>query len=58
MTPDELLRIENEVFTKIVIDELQNQKKEGRKIDEYVLDKYKIDVLTKERLKKFLGERG
>lgn len=57
MTEDEVTRIENEVFTKIIMDELQRQKKAGTAIGDYVLDKYEIDQLTKERLKKMLNEQ-
>ncbi len=56
MTDTEIIQIENEIFTKLVIDELQKQKIQGKAINEYVLDKYEIHILTKERLKKILSE--
>ena len=51
MTPDNIMQIQNEVYTKIVMDELQRQKKAGTKIGDYLLDKYEIDKKTAERLK-------
>ncbi len=56
MTDAEIIQIQNEVYTRIVIEELQKQKIAGKPIIEYVLDKYEIDRLTKERLKKILSE--
>lgn len=54
MSPEELTQIENEVFTKIVIDELKKQRADGK--TEFLLDKYEIDKTTKERLIKFITE--
>ncbi|MCB9064117.1 MAG: hypothetical protein H6551_03125 [Chitinophagales bacterium] len=54
MSPEELTQIENEVFTKLVIDELKKQKAEGK--TEFLLDKYEIDIITKDRLKEFITE--
>jgi hypothetical protein len=56
MKENEIIRIQNEIYTKIVIEELQKQKVAGKAIIDYVLDKYEIDNMTKERLKKFLSE--
>lgn len=58
MTHEEIVRIENEIYTKIVIDELQKQKVAGKAITEYVLDKYEIDRLTVERIKVFMKGNG
>ena len=38
------------------MDELQQQKKAGTKIGDYILDKYEIDKQTAERLKQFLSQ--
>lgn len=54
MTEKEIIQIENEIYTKIVMDEFRKQKASG--VKEYVLDKYEMDRLTKERLKKILSE--
>ena len=51
MSPDKIIQIQNEVFTKIIMDELQRQKKAGTKIGDYILDKYQIDRQTSEKLK-------
>ncbi len=52
MTETEIIQIENEIFTKLVIDLLKQQRAEGKK--EFLLDKFEVDKITKERLKKFL----
>lgn len=54
MTPEYLAQIQNEAFTKIVMDELQKQKAAGTKIGDYLLDKYEIDRLTTEKVKELL----
>jgi len=54
MTVEELTRIENEIFTKLVIDELKQQRAEGK--TEFLLDKYHIEKTTQERVRKFLNE--
>jgi len=54
MSPDEIKEWENEIFTKLVIDLLKQQRAEGKK--EFLLDKYTVDQMTKERLKKLLVE--
>lgn len=54
MTDIETIQIENEIFTKIVMDEFRKQKAAG--VKEYLLDKYAIDKETKERLRKILSE--
>ena len=54
MTEKEIIQIENEVFTKIVMDEFKKQRAEG--VKEYCLDKYEIDKRTKEKLTKILKE--
>ena len=54
MTVEEITQIENEIFTKLVIDLLKQQRAEGKK--EFLLDKFEVDAITKERLKKLLAE--
>lgn len=54
MTPEEIIQIENEVFTKLVIDMLKQQRAEGK--TEFLLDKYEVEKITKERLRKLLQE--
>lgn len=55
MTDADLKQWENEVFTKLVIDLLKQQRAEGKK--EFLLDKYEVDLLTKDRLKMLLADR-
>ena len=55
MTENEIIQIENEIFTKLVIDLLKQQRANG--IKDFLLDKYEVDKETKERLKKILSER-
>lgn len=55
MTSDDIVRIQNEIFTSIVMEEFIKQSKAGKKRDEYVLDKYAIDAQVKERLKRYLA---
>jgi hypothetical protein len=57
MTAQELSLIENQVYTKILIEEFRKQRKEGI-IDEkdFLIDKYAIDKLTNEKLRKVLEE--
>ena len=56
MKAEEIVQIQNEIFTKVVIDALQAQKVAGKAIKDYVIDKYEVDRLTAERLKKILSE--
>ena len=56
MSPDKIIQIQNEAFTKIIMDELQRQKKAGTAIGDYVLDKYEVDKQTAERLKQLLSQ--
>lgn len=58
MTDKEIVQIQNEVFTKLVIDLLKQQRTDGRKPDEYLLDKYEVDQLTKEKVKALISERA
>lgn len=55
MTETEIIQIQNEIFTKLVIDTLKEQRNKG--IKDFLLDKYEIDRITKERLKKILSEQ-
>lgn len=65
MTEGEVRQIENEVFTKIVMDmfkeqqtEFREREKNGEKVSfEYLLDKYTVDTLTREKVKKILSEK-
>lgn len=54
MTPEKLSQYQNEIYTKIILDELQRQKANGVKIGDYILDKYAIDRLCGEKLKEIL----
>lgn len=55
MTDTEITLIQNQIYTKLVIDLLKQQRADG--IKEFLLDKYEVDKMTKERLKKVLGEQ-
>jgi len=57
MTEKEIIQIENEIFTKLVIDLLKQQRTDGVQPKNYLLDKYEVDRITKERLKKILSEQ-
>lgn len=52
MTEKEILQIENEIFTKLVIDTLKQQRADG--IKDFLLDKYDVEKETRERLKNIL----
>lgn len=54
MTPEEIAQWENEIFTKLVIDELKRQRAEGK--TEFLLNRFEIEQQTKEKLKKLLLE--
>ena len=56
MTEAEIIQIQNEIFTKLVIDLLKEQRAKG--IKDFCLDKYEVDRLTKEKLKKYLAENS
>lgn len=56
MTIEEITLIENQVYTQILLDEFKRQRKEGAKDpSDFLIDKYAIDKLTAERLKKILA---
>lgn len=56
MTIEEITLIENQVYTQILLEEFKKQRKEGAKEpSDFLIDKYAIDKLTAERLKKELG---
>ena len=57
MTAAEIIRIQNEIFTKLVIDLLKQQRTDGVAPGDYLLDKYEVDRITKEKLKKILSEQ-
>jgi len=54
MTEKEIIQIENEVFTRLVIDLLKQQRAQG--ITDFCLDKYEVDKETKERVRKIISE--
>ena len=54
MTDTKIVQIQNEIFTKLVIDMLKQQRADG--IKDFCLDKYTVDAEVKERLKKILSE--
>lgn len=56
MTEAEVTQIQNEVFTKLVIDLLKEQRANGIAPDKYCLDKYEVDRLTQEKVKKLILE--
>jgi anti-sigma factor ChrR (cupin superfamily) len=56
MKPEELIQIQNEVFTKIIMDELKRQKAAGTAIGDYLLDKYEIDKQTAGMVKKIVSQ--
>ena len=58
MTDIEITQWQNEIFTKLVIDELKQQRTNGVAIKDYLLDKYEIDRVTKERLIKLIAENS
>ena len=58
MTEVEIIQIQNEIFTKLVIDLLKEQRNKGVGVGNYLLDKYEVDRLTKEKLKKILSENA
>lgn len=56
MQVEQLIQIENEIFTKLVIDKLKEQRAKG--ITDFLLDKAEIHKTTAERLKKLILENG
>lgn len=59
MTDAEILQIQNELFTNLVIEELTKQRDHGKKKGEFLLDKLEIEIETKNRLKRFIaGEKS
>lgn len=57
MKVEELTLIENQIYTQILLDEFKKQRKAGAKEPaDFLIDKYLIDNLTKERLKKVIAE--
>ena len=55
MTETEILQIQNEIFTNLVIEELSKQRDAGKKKGEFLLDKYAVDLEVKARLKRFIA---
>jgi len=56
MTEKEIIQIENEVFTQIIMDELRRQKAAGTAINDYLLDKYALEQATQEKVRQILSE--
>jgi len=57
MNADEITLIENQIYTQILLDEFKKQRKEGAIApSDFLIDKYQIDKLTTEKLKKILAE--
>jgi hypothetical protein len=56
MTEKEIIQIQNEVFTNLVIDLLKQQRANGVPVGEYCLDKYEVDRLTAEKVKQIMSE--
>ena len=54
MNTDELTLIQNQIFTKLVIDLLKEQRNNGVGKDDFLLDKYTVDQMVKEKLKEYL----
>lgn len=54
MEADKIIQMENEIFTKLVIDKLKEQRASG--IKDFLLDKAEISRLTTEKLKKLILE--
>ncbi len=57
MTSEEVTLIQNQIYTQILLDEFRRQRKAGANAPaDFLIDKYEIDKLTNERLKKILKE--
>lgn len=56
MSPEKITQLQNEAYTKIIMDELRRQKAAGTAITDYLLDKYDIDRRTAERLKELIAQ--
>lgn len=57
MTIDEINLIQNQIYTQLLLDEFKKQRKAGVvEPADFLIDKYKIDTLTAEKLKKILSE--
>lgn len=54
MQVEQIIKIENEIFTQLVIEKLKEQRANG--ITEFLLDKSEIDKITSERLRKIILE--
>ncbi|WP_133162569.1 hypothetical protein [Flavipsychrobacter stenotrophus] len=57
MTEQEIRQIQNEVFTKLVIDMLKQQRTDGVPVAEYCLDMYEVTKLTAEKVKQIISEQ-
>lgn len=56
MHVEKVIQLENEIFTKLIIDKLKEQKAKG--ITNFLLDKAEINNATAEMLKKLIRENG
>lgn len=59
MNAEEIVQIENEIFTTLVIEELTNQRNQGKSKGQFLLDRAQIEEITKDRLRRYLrGEKS
>ncbi len=57
MTAEEIVLIQNQVYTQILLEEFKRQRKAGAiEPADFLIDKYEIDKLTADRLKQMLTE--
>ena len=54
MTEADVRQIQNEVFTKLVIDLLKEQRANGMSVGKCRWDEYEVDRLRQEKVKKLL----
>jgi hypothetical protein len=55
MTIEEINLIQNQIYTQLLLDEFKKQRKSGAvEPTDFLIDKYEIDKLTAEKLKKIL----
>lgn len=59
MKPDELILIQNQIYTQILLDEFRNQRKAGAVAPaDFLIDKFTIDKMTADKLKEYLSNNG
>ena len=58
MKIEELTLIENQIYTQLLLEEFKKQRKAGAvNPADFLIDKYEIDKLTADKLKKILTEQ-